>query len=123
LTAVGAKNDIRLGIDVTYELFKTNRFKLFRGSCKYTIDEIEMYRWPDDDDQAGPNKDVKERNPVKQNDHAMDALRYCSVETYTPMDLKPVIISDTLKKKRRETDQHRIERLKRRPKKMWENFS
>jgi len=116
LSAVGAENDIRTGIDRNVELIKSGRLSFFgRGMCKHTIDEMEMYRWPDDDDTKGPNVDVKERNPVKQNDHAMDAMRYCSMALYRKTDLIPTSQSDTLinnKIKANETSQQIYNRIR-----------
>ncbi len=77
LTAVSADNDIRAGIDDHYELIKTRRFKLFKGSSPYSIDEYESYHYPDPDD-IGPDQSEKEVKPVKQGDHAMDVDRYLS---------------------------------------------
>lgn len=126
LTAIGATNDIRLGIDRHYALLKEGRLRLFRGMCPYSIDEYETYRYPDDDDTKGPNQDIKERTPVKQNDHALDAARYVSVHTYRHMDLKPYIIQDkNTEVKVREHEDHslRIERLKRPKQKHFEEWS
>lgn len=81
IPAVGAENDIRMGIDRHYELVKTRRFKIFKGTSPHTLDEIDMYHYPEPKD-LGPDNDGKEQNPVGQNDHAMDAMRYLTVMTY-----------------------------------------
>lgn len=80
LQAVGAVNDIRNGIDYVYELFKSRYLKLVTGSSPHTVDELETYHYPDPDDLK-PDQDAKEQNPVGQNDHALDAIRYVSVMT------------------------------------------
>lgn len=77
---VAANNDIRVGIDIVYEEIKTRRFKIIRGSSPYTLDEIEIYHYPDPKDLK-PDQDSKEQNPVGQNDHCMDAKRYVILMT------------------------------------------
>jgi hypothetical protein len=79
--AVGANNDIRLGVDRHYELIKTRKFKLFRNINPHTIDEIETYHYPAIDDLK-PDQKMVDQKPVQQNDHAMDCDRYISVSTY-----------------------------------------
>ena len=75
LTAISADNDIRPGIDALYELIQTDKFKVVRGKAGHFVDEISIYHYPSDEG-AGPDKDVKDRLPVKQHDHAMDSVRY-----------------------------------------------
>jgi PBSX family phage terminase large subunit len=65
LTAIGATNDIRPGVDSMYELIESDRFKVFSGRAPNFVDEA-----------IHADKDIKERNPVAQYDHAMDAARY-----------------------------------------------
>lgn len=78
-SAKGAQNDIRKGIDIHYDLIKTNRYFVFE-SCKHTIDEYSTYHYPEPD-ELRPDDDSKEALPVGQDDHAMDAERYCSIST------------------------------------------
>ncbi len=80
LTAIAANNDVCHGVDTHYELVKTNRYFVFKGRCPKTCDEYEMYHWPTPQD-VKPDQDVKERNPVKQDDDAMDATRYNTMGT------------------------------------------
>lgn len=75
LTAIGADNSIRAGIDAGYEFIKSDKFHVFRGKAPNFLDEASMYHYELFDDY-GPDKDVKERLPVMQNDHSMDAFRY-----------------------------------------------
>lgn len=82
IPAVGADNDIKVGIDLVYGLIASRRFKLFRGDNKYTIDELETYHYPSPDEVDADTK-VVDMAPVKQGDHAMDALKYCLVSIYT----------------------------------------
>lgn len=63
--------DIEKGIDSVINLFKTNRLKIHKD-CVNLIWELETYAYP-------PGKTGQNKNelPIKENDHAMDALRYC----------------------------------------------
>lgn len=83
LPCVGAENDIKLGIGHHYELVKTRKFKIFEGKCPYSLDQYASYHYPSPKDlkpdQDGSNK---ANVPVKQNDDAMDATRYCTIMTY-----------------------------------------
>lgn len=80
VSAVGAVNDIRPGVDWVYELIKSRHLKFIAGSNPHTIDEIETYHYPEPADLT-PDQSSKEQKPVGQNDHAMDALRYLSIMT------------------------------------------
>lgn len=64
------KDSIRNGINVVRELFKTNRLRVHE-SCQNLIWELETYSYPES--KPGVNEP---ENPVKENDHALDALRY-----------------------------------------------
>jgi len=62
--------DIVAGVDRVRELFKQNRIHI-SPDCKNLIHELETYRYP----EKKPDKNEEEK-PVKENDHALDALRY-----------------------------------------------
>jgi PBSX family phage terminase large subunit len=62
--------DIVAGVDHVRELFKQGRIHI-HPDCKNIIYELETYRYPD----KKPDKNEEEK-PVKDNDHALDALRY-----------------------------------------------
>lgn len=64
------KDSIRNGINMVRELFKSNRLYIHE-SCRNLIWELETYSYPDR--KAMHNE---EENPIKENDHALDALRY-----------------------------------------------
>lgn len=85
LTAIPANNDIRYGIDVVYELIKTRRFKIFQGVAPHTVDELEMYHYPDEDD-VKPDQHTKDPVPVKQHDDALDSLKYVLTNIYRMVD-------------------------------------
>ena len=106
-----ADNDIRRGIDLHYELIKTLRYKVFEQTSPHTLDEMESYHYPDPED-LGPDDSSKEMKPVGQNDHALDANRYLTLELYrsgikhkprTPEDpeLKPRDEEEALKRLKR----------------------
>ena len=110
LGASPAYNDIRPGVDYVYELLKTRTLKFVTGACPHVVDEIETYHYPEPDDLK-PDQDSREQNPVGQNDHAMDALRYLCVMTKTRIGekLTPKVAGEAKK----EDQFKRIERLKR----------
>lgn len=62
--------DIEAGINSVRELLKTGRLKI-HSSCKNLISEFETYRYPDKKPGKNENED-----PIKENDHAMDSIRY-----------------------------------------------
>ena len=86
------KDSIKNGINVVRELFKTNRLRIHE-SCSNLILELETYSYP----ESRPDRNEDE-NPIKEGDHALDALRYAltmdnalTVEQYHP----PVVYQET----------------------------
>lgn len=77
---IKGKDSIKNGIDRVRELFKANKFKI-ASRCVNTITELETYSYPD----KKPDKNEYE-DPIKENDHAMDALRYAIMMTVTTPD-------------------------------------
>lgn len=65
-----AKDSVKNGINVVRELFKQNRL-FIHESCENLIYELETYSYDDKKD-----KHNEEELPIKENDHAVDALRY-----------------------------------------------
>ena len=61
-----AKNDVLDGIRITGRMLKNGQILIYRG-CKDAIREFGLYRW---DEDAASDK------PIKENDHAMDEIRY-----------------------------------------------
>lgn len=61
-----ANNDVVDGIQHTASCLSDGTIKV-NGCCKRTIQEFGLYSW---DDKAGEDR------PIKENDHAMDAVRY-----------------------------------------------
>ncbi len=64
------KDSIRNGVNTVRELLNTNRLRIHE-SCLNLIFEFETYSYPD----SRPDQNEPE-NPIKENDHALDALRY-----------------------------------------------
>jgi PBSX family phage terminase large subunit len=90
LSAIGAKNDIREGIDRVYELMKSKRLKIVEEHCPHLIDEIETYHYPEEKD-LNVDTNVKELLPVAQANHAIDSLRYCIISTYFKKSYQPIV--------------------------------
>lgn len=65
-TAVPAKNDVADGIREVSSALKEGRIKICR-CCTDTVREFSLYHW---------NDDLAKDAPVKENDHAMDDIRY-----------------------------------------------
>lgn len=63
---VKAKNEVMDGIRQTAVYLRTGRVKIHRR-CKDAIREFRLYRW---------DEDSPEDKPIKENDHAMDDIRY-----------------------------------------------
>lgn len=64
------KDSVRNGISVVRELLKQNRL-FIHASCINLIWELETYSYPEKKPDRNPDE-----NPIKENDHAVDALRY-----------------------------------------------
>lgn len=113
IPAVKADNDIRRGIDAHYELIKSRRYKIFKGNSPFTIDELETYHYPEQED-LGPDDKAKDKGPVQQNDHALDSNRYLSISLVNSVEKKrPVVPEAQLKPTGSEAAQI-IKRLQRR---------
>ena len=65
-TVVKAKNDVLSGIRRTAQAFKSGEIRI-NDCCQSAINEFSAYRW---DDKSGVDR------PIKENDHAMDDIRY-----------------------------------------------
>lgn len=68
LMAKSANNEVTAGIQHVKTLFDTDRL-FVSDMCQSTINELMTYRWKGDEDDPSDK-------PLKENDHAMDALRY-----------------------------------------------
>jgi phage terminase large subunit len=66
-----AINNVSPGIRAVTARLRTRRLKVWR-TCQNLITEAELYCYPEETDTAIYRRD----QPIKENDHAMDALRY-----------------------------------------------
>lgn len=64
------KDSIRNGINAVRELFKSKRLFIHK-SCMNLIHELETYSYPEKKSEHN-----EEEKPIKENDHACDAIRY-----------------------------------------------
>lgn len=112
-----ARNDVQLGIDRVKSYLKIHP-KLQRPmlyifeSCSNLLEEISTYRYPELKPTEQGNKNEKE-NPVKANDHALDALRYLIVDLPEPYKVE----RDEMERRKKYTDveirlQNEIQQLK-----------
>jgi phage terminase large subunit len=69
LYVIPAKNDVISGIRKVSSLLAKNKIKINRR-CVGLIEELGLYAW---DEKAARNGEEK---PIKEHDHALDALRY-----------------------------------------------
>lgn len=67
---IKGKDSIKTGINKVRALFKRNKLFIHKN-CVNLISELETYSYPEKRD--GHNE---EENPIKEKDHALDALRY-----------------------------------------------
>ena len=73
-----ARSGVIDGIRTVQSLLK-NRDLVIDPSCEYTLEEMQGYRWGDNE------------RPVKEHDHAMDALRYVTMHaTGRRSDVRPM---------------------------------
>lgn len=120
LPAGPAINDIRLGIDRVYPLIKERNLKFFSGANNFTLSELETYHYEEPKD-LGPNDKDKEQMPVDQDNHCMDAMRYCVIMTSHSHEKKAPHVPGL--EKRQETNADRIARLKKGKSKKTETWS
>ena len=63
---IKADNDVLKGINLVCRALKEEQI-FFCSACEDTIREFSVYRW---------DNDIKRDSPKKENDHAMDDIRY-----------------------------------------------
>jgi phage terminase large subunit len=61
---------IQRGINLVHSRINSGRLKIVRGACPNLIEESELYRYPDHEEQTFGD------TPLPEHDHAMDSLRY-----------------------------------------------
>ncbi|MDO4749601.1 MAG: PBSX family phage terminase large subunit [Eubacteriales bacterium] len=72
-----AVNDVLSGIRITADLLKSRQIVIC-SSCADAIREFDLYSW----DDAALGRDI----PIKENDHAMDDIRYFAATIVHPHD-------------------------------------
>jgi PBSX family phage terminase large subunit len=85
---IKGKDSVKNGINTVRELFKAGRL-LVHASCKNLIFELETYSYGEANSKTGKI----DENPIKENDDAVDALRYVIMMTsnkrgYNKMTIK-----------------------------------
>lgn len=80
------KDSIKHGIDKIRSLFLKRKLYIHQ-SCVNLIAELETYRYPDKKEDRN-----EEENPIKEHDHALDALRYA---LYMDEPSNPLFINRT----------------------------
>lgn len=67
---IKGKDSVMTGVNKVRDLFKRNKLKIHKN-CVNLISELETYSYPEK--KPGQNE---QENPIKEKDHALDALRY-----------------------------------------------
>lgn len=75
-SVIAAKNDVLYGIRRVSDLLSEGRL-FFSSGCCDTLREFTLYRWDDSS---------RSDTPIKENDHAMDDIRYFAVEFMSDAD-------------------------------------
>ncbi len=75
IPVLDANNDVLFGIKLMSK-FIANKNLVFRNSCKNIIEQVQGYAW---DPKAA---DRGEDKPIKQNDHAVDSVRYLCASAF-----------------------------------------
>lgn len=79
-----SKDSVRNGIGRIRSLFMQNKL-MIHDSCQNLISELETYAYPEK--RIDHNE---EENPIKENDHALDAMRY-ALYMDNPEDYKTIV--------------------------------
>lgn len=89
---VKTKDSVKHGINVVKELFKSGRLHI-NIKCKNLIYELETYSYPDKKDMRNDDE-----NPIKENDHLLDSLRYALIMQGNNLTSAKVFYPKTSKK-------------------------
>lgn len=82
IKAIKANNDVEYGITMVHSLLSTGHILINRDNCPNLINELGLYVWDEKKGEKGKEQ------PVKANDHALDALRYVVATTTSPFELR-----------------------------------
>lgn len=80
-----ADNSVIDGIRVTGTAINSGKL-IICACCKNTLDETDSYVWDEKAAERGEDK------PQKENDHAMDAMRYFAMEVFGRNNIGPISI-------------------------------
>lgn len=122
IPATKANNDITVGIGDHYELIKSGRFKILKGTSPHSLDEYEQYHYPEPADLS-PDQDQKKDKPVDQHNHCMDAVRYCSIHTKNIHKRKAPNVPEPSQKRDHEMPHEYVKRIRRFKPKTFESWS
>lgn len=78
---INAKNDVRPGIGMVSTLFALGHIFINQDRCPNLVAELGLYQWDPKKSEAGKEE------PIKQNDHSCDALRYGIYTTTTEFEI------------------------------------
>ena len=81
INVIKAKNDVYEGIRLVYMLLSTGHIKINKDRCPHLISELGLYIWDEKKSEKGKEE------PVKENDHCCDALRYFINTTTTKAEV------------------------------------
>lgn len=70
IPVIKAKNDVLEGIHLVYTLMATGHIHINKDNCPNLINELGLYIW------NAKRGEIGKEEPIKQNDHACDAMRY-----------------------------------------------
>jgi phage terminase large subunit len=79
ISVLEADNTVIDGISNVTTWLNDGRIHIVKNRCPNLIKEFESYIWDDKAQKRGEDK------PLKENDHAMDALRYL-IQTLYPLE-------------------------------------
>lgn len=68
----GAHNDVLFGIEILTSAIGNDKVRVHK-SCTWVLKELSSYCWDPNAQKNGKDK------PLKENDHTLDAVRYCAV--------------------------------------------
>lgn len=98
LRAVGAENDIRLGLDRHFELINSGLYSVFRRTCPHLLDEYEQYHYPELK-ETKVDQVQKTELPVDNSNHTQDCIRYITMAEYKPVGIrKNKVVSESSRK-------------------------
>lgn len=83
IPVIKAKNDVLSGIRRTADLLQAGKL-VITPDCSDALREFSLYCW----DEDAPNRD----RPLKQNDHAMDEIRYFAATVAAAEAMEPVAL-------------------------------